>query len=1304
MATLVLSAAGAALGSGFGGAVLGLSGAVIGQAIGATLGMGLDRRLLSGGTRQVEGARLDRLRVTAAGEGAPVPRVWGRVRLGGQVIWATRFQESRDVQSFGGGKAGPRTEITEYAYAFSLALALCEGPILGVGRIWADGEEIARGDLNLRVYHGTETQLPDPVISAVEGVARTPAYRGIAYVVIEDLELARFGNRVPQFSFEVLRAAQAEAEPGMDRLVEAVALMPGTGDYALATTRVSRDKGLGLVEAANVNTPMARADLDVALDALTTELPRCGSVLLIASWFGDDLRAGDCRIRPKVESHAPEGNEMAWSVSGLSRAQAEVLPQLDGRPVYGSTPADAAVIEAIDALKTRGQKVVFYPFLLMDQMPGNGRRDPWTDAPDQPVLPWRGRITGHRAPGLTGTTDGTVVSEVEVFDFFGTVVAQHFQIVPGQVKYTGPDEWSYRRFILHQAALCAAAGGVDAFCIGSEMRGLTRMRGPAGSFPAVEALRALAVDVRAILGPGVKLTYAADWSEYPGYQTPEGDLRFHLDPLWADPNIDFIGIDNYMPLSDWREGTEHKDAGDKGSGLCGIYDLEYLGGNVAGGEGFDWFYASDEARRVQARTPITDGAHDEPWVFRFKDLRGWWENAHHDRIGGVRAAAPSPWEPRSKPIWFTEMGCAAIDKGTNQPNKFLDPKSSESSLPYFSTGRRDDVIQMQYLRAMTGFWSDPAHNPLSELYGGRMVDMSRAHVWAWDARPFPWFPANRALWSDGANWARGHWISGRATGQPLAAVVAEICASAGLDAVDVRALHGVVRGYAALSTDSARAMLEPLILAYGIDVAEQAGTLVFRLRDGRAGVSLRRADLVARDGADPEAVRASVAELVGRVQVGFVEAEADFDTRVAEARFPDEAQASLSRRDLGLLLTRSEARVMAERWLAEARVARDTLRFELPPSRSLGAGAVVRFDDGSGQGALWRIARVLEGAGRTIEAVRVDPAVHAPVETAETPVTLAPFVAPVPVSAVYLDLPMIRGAEVPHAPHVAVAARPWPGTVAVHDGPLGGGLALNTLVTAQARVGISETPLAAAPPGRWDRGPALRVRLAGGSLASVSEEQVLAGANIMAIGNGSDWELFQFAEVAPLTPEVWEISLRLRGQAGTDAVMPSQWPAGSTVVLMDGAVEQVALALEARGLARRLKAGPAGRPVTDPSHVEQIIAFDGVGLRPYAPVHLRARPLPGGDLAVSWVRRTRIGGDSWAGFEVPLAEEFERYRLGVFDGGGVLRRSVEVATPAWTYAAAERAADGTLGALSVSVAQVSALYGPGPAAVRDVLP
>gem|GEM_PF-659548 len=219
---------------------------------------------------------------------------------------------------------------------------------------------------------------------------------------------------------------------------------------------------------------------------------------------------------------------------------------------------------------------------------------------------------------------------------------------------------------------------IDAFIIGTEMRGLTTIRSSASAYPAVTAFKALAADVKAILGPGTKVSCASDWSEYFGHQPGDstGDVFFHLDPLWSDANIDFIGIDNYMPLSDWRDG----------------FDRAYLQANIAGGEGFDWFYASAADRSAQLRTPITDGSAGKPWVFRYKDLRAWWSNPHFNRPGGIESGTPTAWVPQSKPVWFTELGCPAIDRGTNQPNVFFDPKSSESFTPYFSRRWRDDAM------------------------------------------------------------------------------------------------------------------------------------------------------------------------------------------------------------------------------------------------------------------------------------------------------------------------------------------------------------------------------------------------------------------------------------------------------------------------------------------------------------------------------------------------------------------------------------------------------------------------------------
>jgi hypothetical protein len=202
------------------------------------------------------------------------------------------------------------------------------------------------------------------------------------------------------------------------------------------------------------------------------------------------------------------------------------------------------VLQAIAELKARGYKVGLYPFVLMDIPHGNALPDPYGGA-SQAAYPWRGRIGVHPAPGQPASADKTAAAATQMTAFFGAAAPADFGVSGGAPTYAGPSEWSYRRFVLHYAKLAVLAGGVDAFIIGSEMRGVTTARSDATTFPAVAKLQTLAADVRGMIGAGAAITYAADWSEYFGHQPQDGsgDVFFHLDPLWADANIDVIGVD-----------------------------------------------------------------------------------------------------------------------------------------------------------------------------------------------------------------------------------------------------------------------------------------------------------------------------------------------------------------------------------------------------------------------------------------------------------------------------------------------------------------------------------------------------------------------------------------------------------------------------------------------------------------------------------------------------------------------------------------------------------------------------------------
>lgn len=197
MATLILSAVGTLVGGPLGGA------------IGALIGRQVDAGIVGG--RKVEGPRLKELSVQTSSYGSALPLHFGRIRTSGTVIWATELAENKEKS--GGGKGRP--SVTTYSYTASFAVAVGSRPIKGIGRIWADGNLLRgeAGDLKvggkLRVHLGHGDQDADPLLVEAEGVVLNPAYRNLAYVVFEDLELADYGNRLPSLTLEIIADDEA---------------------------------------------------------------------------------------------------------------------------------------------------------------------------------------------------------------------------------------------------------------------------------------------------------------------------------------------------------------------------------------------------------------------------------------------------------------------------------------------------------------------------------------------------------------------------------------------------------------------------------------------------------------------------------------------------------------------------------------------------------------------------------------------------------------------------------------------------------------------------------------------------------------------------------------------------------------------------------------------------------------------------------------------------------------------------------------------------------------------------------------
>ena len=1244
MAQLVLTAVGTAVGGPLGGA------------IGGVLGGLADRALVSALTpARTVGGRLSGLELHSTSVGAPMPCTWGRARVAAQTIWAARFREKKVEQRTGGGKGGASATTVRYAYSLSFAVALGEGPIDGVGRIWADGAVMDMTDVTWRLHTGEPDQLPDALIEAVEGEA--PAYRNTAYLVFEDLPLETWGNRPPQLNVEVYRRPPQDI--GLEQRLTSVNLIPGAGEFVLAPTPQLRITGEATYASENVHNAQGRPDLLVALDQLQAQLPMVDHVNLVVAWFGDDLRCGFCEIRPGVESLGKATRPDSWRVE-VERADAHPISFHAGGPAYGGTPSDTAVLACIAELRARGLAVTLYPFLMMDIPPGAGRVDPY-GAVEQAPYPWRGRITGEFAPGRPHTTDGTAAAAEQVQAFFGAAPALAFDIDAQGVVYAGPEEWSYRRLVLHYARLAQASGGVEGFLIGSELVGLTTLRAGPGDYPAVAHLRQLAGDVKAMLGPAVKVGYAGDWTEYFGHQPPDGsgEVRFHLDPLWADPAIDFVGVDFYQPLADWRGGTGGLDAA---AGARGPHDIDYLRANVLGGENADWFYASLADRLAQTRTPITDGAYDEPWVYRSKDLHAWWSNAHHDRPGGVRSASPTAWAPGMKPLRIVEFGCPAVDRGSNSPNLFIDPKSSESGLPISSTGRRDDLAQRRAVEAVLLTYGDPSAAPLSPVYGLPMIE--RLSAWCWDTRPYPDFPVRTAVWRDAPNWTLGHWLTGRVGMGDGGDMVRALLLRAGLteDDFTIEGVTAIAAGYVVPGPMSTADALQPLALALAVDLTEQDGRVAVIGRDAPARLALGADDLHLPDDApDPARAARTLAPTPDLVRVRFLDEADAYQAGSVVRRAPTPGGGGPESLDVPVVLDAGTAAGVADRRLGRALSERDALDVTLAPGAALTLepGDIVSVE---GHPGAWRTARVDLDETPRARFVRVEGPAGGEGEPASDP-RADPVPEPLgPPAFQVLDLPPLDGVEGEAGPLVAVATHPWR-PFDVSAGPSAAALTLRATTPDPAVMGVTLSTLPVGPLWRWDRATRLQVRCAGaGVLASATREAVLAGANALAVLNVAGvWEVLQFSDAELVADGVYVLSGLLRGQLGTEEAMIGVAP-GAPCVRLGPELVRARTALSERSQQLLWRAAPSGGPPGGHASSDGLFAWRGRAWRPFAPVHLRAERTPTG-ARMSWIRRARLGGDGWDG-EVPQEEPVERYAVSV--SGATLHESFEVGTPELT--------------------------------------
>jgi len=1186
-----------------------------------TVGTIIDNNLFGGSGRNIEGPRLSDLSVQSSSYGKMIPNIYGNARVAGNMIWSLPIKETATtttVSTGGKGGGGSSQSATEFSYSVTLAIAIGDGVVDEIIRFWADSLVINPDDFSgsYRFYRGDSTQLPDPTIESVEGVGNTPAYRNLAYLVIEDFPLEAFGNRIPNFTFEIKRSVENSSLEGrLEDNISGITLIPGSGEFVYDTKVQSKVEGelvegvwqqAGKKSRINQTNNNNKANSLVALDQMQNTLPNLEWISLVVTWFGDDLDAGVCTIKPGVEFKTDAITEPdIWSVGSYNRDTAvQITLDVNNSPVYGGTPSDSSIVNLLTELKARGYKIMLYPMFFMDTA----------------NKPWRGRVTG---------------SATDVASFF--------------TKSGG-----YNEFIDHYINL--AVGKIDAFVIGSELIGLTKVNDGSNNFPAVDALVSVAATAKTALGSAVKVTYAADWSEY----HHEENGWYNLDKLWASTNIDMVGIDAYFPLTDEPQNG---------------YDIQKVVDGWDSGEGYDWYY-SDVNRTVKTNLDAK---------YAWKNIDWWWNNTHVNPDTNN-----SPWVAQSKPIWFTEYGFPSVDGATNQPNVFYDPSSSESFFPYHSNGKIDFLAQRTGISATESKWKDST-----------MV--TQKFIWTWDARPYPFWPDLKSIWSDTDLWETGHWIQGKFGVSSLADILRNICLKSGLaDAqINVSDITDLVEGYVVTDQQTARSAIEILRKAFFFDVVERDNVLVFLSGNQGSIESINDNQLVDfnDNGSKISISRVKEVDLPQKVDIGYINKSFSYQIGNQKAQRIQTLSQQSKTINLPIVMHNVQAKNIAEVTLYKKWIERNIYEFFLSYEYFyLEPGDRV---DATINNIVHKLHILSVAISREnilkITAISYDTSVFSQFGKAGGNSN----------SDVQISIPagdtVLKILDLPALPiesddssnmYIAMAGEEdgWKGAGVYRSDD--NGQSYQTIYT-DNKSSIIGTAIDVIPDGVanvFDKKSKVTVNIINGELSGTDEISVLNGANIALLGE----EIIQYSNATLIKEGQYELSNLLRGRFGTEHKMSSHI-AGEDFIILSSSLGKISIPNQLINASRSYKAVSVGQSISDVLDISYV--YRGNSLRPYSPVQITGvRDSGTGDLTISWIRRSRRNND-WSDYtDIPLSEEFEKYEVDILNNSSQVVRTIEVSDNTnIVYLGTEQIVDfgSNQNSVLVNIYQISARIGRG---------
>lgn len=191
--------AGNLIGSYFGGPIGGAIGGLAGGLIGSLI-FGRAKKPI-----------IPDLNLMNSSYGNVIPLFWGKVLLSGTPIWMSAVQIKQHGVGKGVGGAGKGQSQPSLWQNAGIAFGESPGNLVKLfldGKLFLDNTSAAREQITkhrfaIREYDGNETQLPDFLYSQwvseqVTPGNAAPAYRGLCHLVFDKIDLANYGNRLPQ--------------------------------------------------------------------------------------------------------------------------------------------------------------------------------------------------------------------------------------------------------------------------------------------------------------------------------------------------------------------------------------------------------------------------------------------------------------------------------------------------------------------------------------------------------------------------------------------------------------------------------------------------------------------------------------------------------------------------------------------------------------------------------------------------------------------------------------------------------------------------------------------------------------------------------------------------------------------------------------------------------------------------------------------------------------------------------------------------------------------------------------------------